>query len=85
MFCQHLRVPQVAGGGQRGEPRQRRIEIAGHLMQELDRGCYVDRFDIDLQQRAIADPGFVFHLDRVVAHADDEFGGAQELALDLAA
>ena len=33
----------------------------------------------------VADPGFVLHLDRVVAEPDDQIGGAQELALDLPA
>ena len=54
-------------------------------MRELDRRRDVDRLDIDLQQRHIADPGFVFDLDGVVAEADDKIGGAQHLALHLPA
>jgi len=50
-------------------------------MDELDRGRDVRRLDIDLQQRPVIDPGFVLHLDRIVAEPDDEIGGAQELAL----
>ena len=67
------------------EARKRRIEIAGHLMRELDRRRDVDRLDVDLQQRHIADPGFVFDLDRVVAETDDEIGGTQQPPLHLAA
>ena len=54
-------------------------------MHELDRGGDVHRLDVDLQQRAVADPRFVFHLDGVVAETDDEIGGAQELTLELPA
>src|SRR5262245_34364668 len=54
-------------------------------MNELDRGRDIHRLDIDLQQRPIADPGFVFYLDRVVAETDDEIGGPQKFALDLPA
>ena len=54
-------------------------------MRELDRRRDVDRLDVDLQQRHIADPGFVFDLDGVVAEADDEIGRAQQLALHLPA
>ena len=54
-------------------------------MDELDRGRDVHRLDIDLQQRPVVDPGFILHLDRVVAEPDDEIGGTQELALDLPA
>jgi len=85
MLREHRRVPLVGGRRHRVEPRQRGIEIAADLMNQLDRGRDVHGLDIDLQQRPIADPGFVFHLDRVVAETDDEIGGAQELALDLPA
>ena len=54
-------------------------------MRELDRWRDVDRLDIDLQQRHIADPGFVFDLDGVVAEADDEIGRTEQLALHLPA
>ena len=54
-------------------------------MHEIDRGRDVHRLDIDLQQRAVADPRLVFHLDRVVTEPDDEIGGAQALTLELPA
>ena len=54
-------------------------------MDELDRGRDVHWLDVDLQQRPVVDPGFVLHLDRIVAEPDDEIGGAQELALNLPA
>ncbi len=65
--------------------RERSVEIAAHLVNELDRGRDVDRLDVDLQQWPVADPGFVFDLDGVVAQPDDQIGGTQELALDLPA
>ena len=61
------------------------IEIAGDLVHELDRRRDIDRLDVDLQQRCVCDPGLVLDLDRVVADADDEIGGAQEGALQLPA
>src|SRR5262245_44710559 len=79
------RVPLIGGSRQRAEPRQRCIEVANHLMHEIDRGCDVRLLDIDLQQRPIADPRFVLHLDRVVAETDDEIGGTKKGALDLPA
>ncbi len=54
-------------------------------MCEIDRGRDVHRLDVDLQQRVVADPGFVFHLDGIVAETHDEIGGAQELTLELPA
>ena len=54
-------------------------------MDELDARRDIDRIDIDLQQRHVADPGFVFDLDGVVAEPDDQVGGAQQLALHLPA
>ena len=54
-------------------------------MDEVHRRRHVHRLDIDLQEGAIADPGLVFHLDRVVAEADDEVGRTQESALHLPA
>ena len=55
-------------------------------MRELDRGRNIDRIDVDLQKRRVADPGFVFDLDGVVAEPDDfEIGGAKQLALRLPA
>ena len=68
--------PSVGARRQRGKPHQRRIEVAGHLMHELHRGCDVDRFDIDLQERDIGDPSFVLHFDGVVAEPDDQVGAA---------
>src|SRR3954464_13337475 len=50
-----------------GWSRKRRREVASYLMDELDRGRDVRRLDIDLQQRPVIDPGFVLHLDRIVA------------------
>ena len=54
-------------------------------MDQVNRRGDVHRLDIDLQQRPIADPCLVFHLDRVVAEADDEIGRMQESALHLPA
>src|SRR6266542_1777163 len=54
-------------------------------MHDVDRGRDVHRLDIDLQQRPFADPGFIFHLDRVIAETDDEIGGTKKLALNLPA
>ena len=48
-------------------------------MNELDRRRDIRRFDVDLQEGPVADPGLIFHLDRVVAETDDEIGGTQEL------
>ncbi len=64
---------------------ERGIEIADHLVRQVDRGRHVDRLDVDLQQRPVADPGLVLDLDGVVAEADHQIGRAQELALDLPA
>ena len=85
MLGQHLSGPAAHGVRQRHEPRQRGIEIARHLVDELDRGRDVHRLDVDLQQRPIVDPGLVLDLDCVIADPDDQIGGAKELALDLAA
>ena len=49
--------------------RQRRVEIAGHLVHELDRRRDVGRLDVDLQQRHVADPGLVLDLDRCRSRA----------------
>ena len=69
----------------RKQCRERNVEIAAHLMNELDRRRHIHRLDVDLQQRPVIDPRLVFHLDRVVAEPDDQVGGAQELALNLPA
>ena len=77
--------PIVGSRRQRREPRQRRIEVAGRLVHELDRWRHVGALDVDVHERAVVDPGLVFDLDGVVADADDQIGGAQEFALELAA
>src|SRR6266849_834511 len=75
---ERLRAPGIGGGGERGQPRQRGVEIAGRLMDEIDRGRDIDRLDVDLQERNVADPGLEFHLDGVVAEADDQVGRPQQ-------
>ena len=82
---ERLRGPSVAGCCKRGEPRERGIEITGRLVDELHRRRDVDRLDVDLDERDLADPGLVFDLDGVVADADDQVGRAQETALQLPA
>ena len=77
--------PSVGGRWTRGQAAERRVEIADDLMGELDRWRDIDGIDIDLQERHIADPGFVFDFDGVVAEPDNEVGGAQNAALHLAA
>ena len=77
--------PGVAACGQCGEPRERDVEIAGRLMRELDRRRDVDRLDVDLQKRHVADPSLVLDLDGVVAQSDNEISRAQQAALVLAA
>ena len=52
-------------------------------MGEVDRRRDIDPFDVDLKQRNIADPRFVFHLDGVVAETHDQIGRAKKLALHL--
>ena len=85
MIGERLRRPAVGCRRQRGEQRERAIEVAADVMHEVDRRRDVRRLDVDLQQRNVVDPGFVFDLDGVVAKPHDQVGGAQELALDLPA
>ena len=48
------------------------IEVAGDLMDEVHPWRDIDRVDVDLQQRNLADPRLVFDLDGVVAEPDDQ-------------
>ena len=72
-----VRKPGIGSRGARGQAHQRRRQIADGLVRELDRWRDIDRLDVDLQEWHVADPGFVFDLDGVVADANDEVGGTQ--------
>jgi hypothetical protein len=80
-----LRRPGILLGGLFGKARERGIEVTGHLMYEVDRGRNIDPLNISLQQRNVADPGFVLDLDGVVTQSDDQISGAKQLALYLPA
>jgi len=75
----------VSDLGQRRELRQSGVEITAHLVHELHPGCDIGGLDVDVEERHVADPGFVFDLDGVVADADDQVGRAQEATLHLPA
>ena len=85
MLGERRGCPGVGRSGEGGQARERMVEIAGRLMRELHSRGDIDRVDVDLQQRNVADPGLVFDLDGVVAEPYDQVGGAQEFALDLPA
>jgi len=54
-------------------------------MHDCDFTIGIGRLEPEMQQRDIADPSLVFHLDRVVTQRHDEIGPPQELPLHLAA
>ena len=70
---QALRRRPAARPGAPALHRGRRSPDAASVTRRRD----VDRLDIDVQQRAVADPRFVFDLDRVVAEPDDQVGRLQ--------
>ncbi len=85
MLGERFLAPRIGGGRARDQADQRSIEIADRLMHQLDRGRHIGGLDINLQKRRIADPGFVFDLDRIVAQSHDQIGGTQETPLNLPA
>src|ERR1700704_1374585 len=85
MFGERPSSPAVAACRACSKLRERDVEITGRLVLELDRGRDVDRLDVDLKERHVADPGLVLDLDGIVAQPDNEISRAQEAALVLAA
>ena len=78
------RGPAVSRGRQRSQPRQRIVEIAGHFVRDAHAGIDIGALDTDVQQRHLAYPGFVLHLDRVVAQPDHQIGALDQRALQFA-
>ena len=85
MLPRGVRGPVVSRRcGQCRQPRQRVIEVADHLVRDVHAGVDIGALDIDVQHRHLADPGLVFHLDRVVAQPDHQVGALDQRALQLA-
>ena len=63
----HRAASRGGAGSRRGETRQRRVEVADDLVGDRHAGIGVDRIDVHGQERDLADPRLVLHLDDVVA------------------